>query len=346
MVRWIAVLLAFAALPAAAQTDHAAIAERALNQTILPGFERLAETTAALAAAADAACSGEGVIDTAPVKAAFDAAFDAWVGVEAFRFGPLEEGNAGFGLAFWPDTKGATPRTLQAMIAGQDPVVDDPAAFEDVSVAARGLFALDWLLFDPAAGEIAAGSYSCRLLEAITRDAAATAEAVLARWRDPWAGILTSAGAAENPVYLAPDESTRALYSALTDALQADIDLRLGRPMGTFDRPQPLRAEARRSGRSLRNVELSLEALRGFAATAFGPAIAAEDAAAVDGTFEAALAGVGRVGEPIEVAVATPQGRIRVESLQTVARHISTEVAEHIGPKIGVTSGFNALDGD
>ena len=66
---------------------------------------------------------------------------------------------------------------------------------------------------------------------------------------------MTSAGAADDPAYFAPEESSKALYSALTDALQADIDLRLGRPMGTFEQPQPRRAEAWRSGRSLRNVE-------------------------------------------------------------------------------------------
>ena len=242
-------------------------------RTILPGFERLAAATGALAEAAEAACAGEGPIEAGPVKAGFDDAFDAWIGVEAFRFGPAQEDNAGFALAFWPDTKGSTPRTLGAMIAAEDPVVDDPAAFAGLSVAARGFFALDWLLFDPAAGAIEAGSYRCRLLVAITRDMAATSERMLARWRDPWAGILTSAGAPGNPVYFAPEESSKALYAALTEALQADIDLRLGRPLGTFERPQPRRAEAWRSGRSLRNVNASLVALQELC----GPRVRAGD---------------------------------------------------------------------
>ena len=175
---------------------------------------------------------------------------------------------------------------------------------------------------------------------------ATTAAGLVAGWRDPWSGILTSAGAPANPVYLAPDESTRALYSALTDALQADIDLRLGRPMGTFEHPQPRRAEAWRSGRPLANVERSLRSLRAYTTAVFAPALPVADAAAVDANFDAALAAVGRVGEPIDVAVATTQGRIRVEALQTAVGHVQTEIAEHIGPVIGVTSGFNAMDGD
>lgn len=330
-----------------AATDHEAIAKQALEQSVLPGFERLVETTETLAKAAEDACAaGEGPIDAAPVRAAYDAAFDAWIGVEHLRFGPAEENNAAFSLAFWPDTKGSTPKSLRTMIASEDPVVKDPAAFAQVSIAARGFFALDWLMFDPEAGEIAAGGYRCDLLKAITRDAATTSAGMLARWHDPWGQILTSAGDPENPVYLAPEESTKALYSALNDQLQSDIDLRLGRPMGTFERSQPRRAEAWRSNRSLHNVEQSLISLRAYAATVFGPAIGPEEAAKVDSVFDAALAAVGRVGEPIDVAVAAIQGRVRVEALQTAVRHVQTEIAEHVGPAVGVTSGFNAMDGD
>lgn len=343
--RLLALLLALAA-PAAAQTDHATIAERALHQAILPGYERLVEATEALEAEATAACSGAGPI-AAPVEAAYHRAFEAWIGVEHFHFGPAEEDNARFALAFWPDTKGATPRTIEAMVAAEDPAVDHPAAFAEISVAARGLFALDYLMFDAEAEPVEAGSYRCRLLVAISRDMAETAARMLARWRDPWAGMLTSAGAAENPVYFAPEEASAALYSALTEALQADADLRLGRPLGTFERPQPRRAEAWRSGRSLTNVERSLTALRAYTATVFGPALPTRDAEAVDESFAAAFGAVERVrGEPIEVAVATPQGRVRVEALQSAIRRLQTEIAEHVGPRIGVTSGFNSMDGD
>ena len=199
MLRAALAALLLLAAPALAETDHAAIARRALEQSILPGFERLAHTTGVLAAEADAACSGAGPIETGPLVEAYNGAFDAWIAVEHLRFGPAQEDNAGFALAFWPDTKGSTPRTLEAMVAGEDPVVDDPAAFAGVSVAARGFFALDYLLFDPAAAPIEAGSYRCRLLMAITRDAAATAARMLARWRDPWAGILTTRRGAGEP---------------------------------------------------------------------------------------------------------------------------------------------------
>lgn len=326
--------------------DHAAVARRALDRQILPGFRSLADAAVRLAADAEAACApGSGADPDAAVRAAYDAAFDAWARIGFVRFGPAEENSTGFAVEFWPDTKGSTPRSLEALVAAEDPVVDDPAAFAQVSVAARGLMALDQLLFDPAAVAVEPGSYRCRLLVAITRDLADTTGQLVARWQDPWGGILTSAGDPANPVYLTPAESTKALYAALSDGLQMDIDLRLGRPLGTFDRPQPRRAEAWRSERSLPNLVASIEGMRAYATSVFGPAIG-EDAAPVDAAFDAALAAAGRVVAPIDVEVASPQGRIHVEALQTALRHVQSEVASHIGPTIGVTGGFNALDGD
>ncbi len=221
----------------AAAIDHAAVAARALEGHILPRFDALAAGTAALAEAAGGHCAG-GPED---VMAAYNTAFDAWMGVAHLRFGPLEEGDTGFSIAFWPDERGATPRALARLEADEDPVVDDPAGFAQLSVAVRGLFALDALL---AEGPPAPATYECRLVEAVAVDLAATAERARDRWRDPFAGYLATAGAADNPLYLTPEEGSRALFTALTSGLEVTADHRLGRPLGTFEKPQPRRAEA------------------------------------------------------------------------------------------------------
>lgn len=343
----LALFLALLALPAAAQEiDHAALARRALDEHIRPGYARLAEAARGLDAAARAACETPGPIDLAPVRAAYDATFDAWARIGHIRFGPGEENGTIFGIEFWPDTKGSTPRALAALIADENPAVDDPAAFAGQSVAARGLMAIDQLLFDPDATPPEGGTYTCRLLVAITTDLVATVDRMVARWDDPWAGILTTAGDAENPVYFTPDEATKALFSALNEGLQMDIDLRLGRPLGTWDKPQPRRAEAWRSGRSLPNVVASIEGMRAFVETVFAPAIGPDEARPVLNAFDAALAATGRVVAPIDVEVASPQGHIHVEAVQSALKKVQEEVASHVGPPLGVASGFNSMDGD
>ncbi|HBR37591.1 MAG TPA: peptidase M75, partial [Sulfitobacter pontiacus] len=55
-------------------------------------------------------------------------AFDAWIAVSHLRFGPSETDNRAFALAFWPDSRGATPKTLAGLITDADPVGRDPQA--------------------------------------------------------------------------------------------------------------------------------------------------------------------------------------------------------------------------
>jgi predicted lipoprotein len=93
-------------------------------------------------------------------------------------------------------------------------------------------------------------------------------------------------------------------------------------------------------------VNASLVALKDYTRRVFGPALPERELRSVTARFDAALAAVGRVGEPIDVAVATTQGRVRVEALQGSIRSLAGEVAEHVGPGIGVASGFNSMDGD
>lgn len=328
---------------AAAALDHAALAARVVRDHVLPGQERFAAEAAALAAAAEAGCASAGPVDLA---APYHVAFDAWMGVSHLRFGPAEEGDAVFAVAFWPDPRGATPKTLATLIAAEDPVVDDPKAFAGSSVAGRGLFALDALLFDPEAPKLEAGTYRCRLAVAVTRDLAATAARLRDRWRDPWAGLLETAGAEGHPLWFTPVEGTRAIYGALVEGLQATIDLRLGRPLGTFDAPQPRRAEAWRSGRSLRNVTSSLEALRALARVGFEPELAAEDVDLVESAFASALAATHRIDAPLPEAVAAPEARIRVEALRTEVVNVREVLATRVGGDLGLAAGFNAMDGD
>ena len=239
------------------------------------------------------------------------------------RFGPAEEDNAGFAIAFWPDTRGATPRDARGADRGRGPGRRRPGGVpRRLGRGARALRARLPALRPRRARRSRRAAIAAACSSAITADLAGDrGTAMLARWRDPWAGILTSAGAPGNPLYLAPEESTRALYSALADGLQADIDLRLGRPLGTFDRPQPRRAEAWRSGRSLRNVVASLAG----DASAAPRRLRAGDRRRTRRARSTRPSRLRwpprtRVGEPIDVAVATPQGRVRVEALQQRGR--------------------------
>ena len=158
---------------------------------------------------------------------------------------------------------------------------------------------------------------------------------------------MHAAGEAGSP-YEARKDAVRELYRAVSTGLQFTSEVRLGRPLGRFDRPRPKRAEARLSGRSLRHVRLNLIALSELAGILAqdhlerAPVLAPVLADALADALEAAS----KVDDPVFAAVADPAGRFRVELLQQRVETIRHLVQGQLGPALGVAAGFNALDGD
>lgn len=326
-------------LPAIASAQSAAdIVAQTVRDHILPGYTTLADTGEALAIAAEENCA-----PTDPgLRAAYGDAFDAWISVSHLRFGPSEANDRAFALAFWPDTRGLTPRSLRGLIADSDPVVNSAQDFADVSIAARGFYAMEFMLYDAQTQALGDADYRCQLVHVMAADIAALSRDLLADWQNGYSAAMQAHGA--NSPYRTQDEAVQEVFKALTYGLQFTADTRLGRPLGTFDAPHPKRAEAWRSGRPLRNVVLSLEALGDLA-----DILAQGDDAltqSLQGAFQAALAQARELDDPLFAGVADPQARLRVEALQQSIAKIRDVVQADLGPRLGVVSGFNAMDGD
>lgn len=326
MKPFVSIILALAATPVIAGIDDA------IDAHILPGYATFAHTTAALNDTA-ADCSAD------TLRPAWNEAFDAWMGVSHLRFGPVEQDGRSVIVAFWPDERGTTPRALAALINDNDPIIETPEGTAQISVAARGLFALEYLLYDSQFADT--GIYGCALVQALTLDLATVAAEVNNAWREAYATTLRTAGAPENATYLSDREAKQVLFTALLTGLEFTADQRLGRPMGTFERPRPTRAEAWRSERSQRNVVLSLQALSDLARHL-------SDGSAP--LTEAAMARATGLTEDLEdpafAGVAEPGRRLKVEVVQQAVRAARDAALTEIGPSLGVSAGFNSADGD
>ncbi|MEJ6393886.1 imelysin family protein [Gymnodinialimonas sp. 2305UL16-5] len=318
--------------------DYSAAIDAALDTHVLPGVEQLAETTADLAEAASADCTAT----SSDLRRAYGAAFDAWIHVGHLRFGPFEAENRAFALAFWPDGRGATPRSLAGLIDDEDLVARDVADYATVSIAARGFYAMEFLLYDDDLTARGDDAYRCQLVRVVAQDIAVTSAAIAADWSDTHADLMRNAG--QNDRYRSPEDAMRTLFGALTTGLEFNADVRLGRPLGTFERPRPTRAEARRSGRSLQNLTGSLLGLQElYRALATGAPGAGPE---IDAAFAAALDAADRLDDPTFASVADPSGRFRVEVLQQRIVELRQAILTDLGPDLGVTASFNALDGD
>lgn len=327
-------LTAVAALLALASPALADVPE-VISKHVLPGYAAFTKASAELATAAEADCAADNLKD------AWNATFDAWLGVAHLRMGPVEEQGRALAIAYWPDPKNIGGRQLDAMLAKADPALLTPQGMAQVSVAARGLFGMERLIYGE--GAKISDAYACDLRKALARDLASMAAATEAGWTGGYADLVLTAGAEGNTVFLTASEGRQALFTQLISGLELDADTRLGRPLGTFDKPRPERAEALASGRSLRNVTLSLTALRAMAeALVQGLGEIPQTEAA----FDRALDLAGKLDDPSFAGVADPSRRLKVEILQQAIQATRTAAESEIGTLLGVSAGFNSADGD
>lgn len=324
-------------MPAIANAQTAAI-DDIVDAHILPRFQTLTNTTAHLAATAQNDCA----VTSQSLQTAYTQAFDAWIDASHLRFGPSEVEDRAFALAFWPDSRGATPRALTALLRDQDPVIASPIDYAAVSIAARGFYAMEFLIYDDALGDMGNADDHCTLVQTIASDIAATSAAISEDWQADYAARLRSPDV--SGTYRTGEEVLQKLFKALTTGLQFTSETRLGRPLGTFDRPRPTRAEAWRSGRSTRHVERSLAALSDLALR-----LSSDDpelSERLETSFERAATLLAELDDPTFAGVADPKTRFKVEVIQQSIDSIRALVRNELGPSLGVAAGFNSLDGD
>ena len=319
----LALILSVLAAPALADFPET------VQDHILPGYAGFATATRTLADTAAQDCTAE------TVKPAFNAAYDAWLGVQHLRFGPVEQDGLGLSIAFWPDPKGSGAKAQMGLLTG-DAALLTPKRFAEQSVAARGLTGLERLLYPKSA----LPADPCALIRATAEDLARTADLLNAAWVSGYAQTVLTAGGAGNTTYLTRTEARQVLFTQIATALEFAKDQRLGRPLGSFDKPHPERAEATASGRSLRHVVLSLQALRGMVTTL------TPDAPRSLAAFDRAIALAKGLDDPVFAGVATPEGRLKVEVLQQAVSALIASVMAELAPELDVGIGFNAADGD
>lgn len=290
------------------------------------GYARFADATVALDKAAAADCAPDAL------RPAFHAAYDAWLAVGFFRIGPVDTDGRALALLFWPDPKGLGAKAQRGLMQG-DPAALSPDAFGQQSVAARGLAGLERLLHGGIDGD------TCPLIRATAHDLARMAAGVAAEWPG-YATRLKTAGAAANADFLTPAEAQQALFTQAVTGLEFVAEARIGRPLGTFDKPRPERAEGRASGRSVANIVATLQAIRGFV-LALHPDLP-RSTAALDKAILLATA----MDDPDLSGIADPQGWLKLEILQQSVRAAREALVAELAPALGVGLGFNAQDGD
>lgn len=347
-----ALLLAALAVPATAGPVPDDV-----GRAIADGFAR--PKAAAFAAAAggmrrglEALCAAPDAAVLAEAKTRFVGLVAAWGGLSVLRFGPLPAENRFERVFFWPDARGVIVRQVQALLAEGGEPAPDAAALAGKSVAVQGVPALEYVLYGAGAETLATaeGGRRCRYGLAVAGNVEKIAGAVQAEW---------AAGAAfhdafadprpQHELYRSPKEVAAEAVKAMTTTVQfvrnAELLPALGDDAGTA---RGKRAPLWRSDLTFALVRAQIDAVADLAAAS---GFAADEAARRPAEtlrldLDNAGAALGKVAKPAEAAFADAADRDRIRYAALALDTANKTLGGPLSAALGLTMGFNALDGD
>jgi hypothetical protein len=256
-------------------------------------------------------------------------------------------------FGYWPEARNATQRALDALLASHQPKDLTPETLAHDSVAGQGLTAIERLLFDSANSAAllraagAAGAWRTQVGLALAKNLNLIAHDVLRDWTAP-NGVRAAIAANKgwNNLFADGAEAAHLLLTDLVTAFKTMHDVKLLPVLGTTpESAKPKLAEAWRSGRSARDLKLNLMAAHDMAKP-FARSIPAADQAQLETVFTAAEAAAGAVPADMGEAAADPKRRPKVEAARVAIKAAQAAVAKILPTDLGITIGFNSLDGD
>jgi uncharacterized protein len=351
--------LLFVAVGPALAFDHAAVAKRALDQHILPGYTRFDGAAKGFARSAAALCATPSADALTATRDAARDALLAWGRIEHIRFGPITENQRLDRLFFYPDPRGFARKQIARLLRAHDEADIAPDKLAQASVAVQGFTAVDRVLWGKGSEALATSaaqpSFRCRYLASLADGIAQTASDTLAAWSGPFRQTWLTPGPG-NHLFLTPQETTLALVRAYVTELE----------IVRLQRLAPAIAEDDKSGRtelllstSGLGVPLLLADIEGISElltqTGFAdPQIATdEQETSAIGILDSIVTDLGfarRAGKnAMQIApdvFANAQAQAKLAPMAYSLKNAEVTGRAALGSLTGVALGFNSLDGD
>jgi predicted lipoprotein len=223
----------------------------------------------------------------------------------------------------------------------------------------QGLSAHERLLYDDGDEIARFGSeqqpaYSCQLLTAIAHNLDRMAADILREWTadKPSYREIVLGAVQGNRYFESSEEFSARMLNNLYTSLQVIVDQKLMLPLGVGPaEANPRRAESWRSRRSLRNIVLNLEAAEELYITGYSGVLKVNAQAAsldkeIQLAFTRALQAAQAVRQPMDDAQTLSEQRPALEHLLAAASELERLLSGPLPSGLGLSLGFNSLDGD
>jgi len=358
-------LIAAAVLSTACLETGAALAADAYTanvRQVIEGYIRPATSTFARQASAlpptiDALCTTATAQNKADFADGYREVVTAFGGISFLRFGPTIEAHRLDSLAFMPDARGITQRQIRRTFAKKDPSITDPNQLSGKSVALQGLTALQLIAFSKD-GEVVLGDpgenrdYICGYASAIAQNVARIAAEIATDWQDEngYSARLLNPGP-DNGQIRTSKEAIETIFNALVTGLIIVKDQELLPTLGTeIKKAKAHRLPFSRSGdgrayliAELQGIEAALRAAH------FEPDLDEEFRWIPDSIhfeFANGIANLESIDTPIRQSLKSENTYQKLGLLVITINSLRDTIALELAGALGLSGGFNALDGD
>ncbi len=363
---WLLVALATLAgcsPPAEDDTAQRAVIRDLANVVMRPWQSEVAAGAATVKTTIAAFCDAPTEANLNAAQAAWRAARAPWKHAEMLRFGPAEDLRIGSAIDFWP----VRPDTIElAITSAPEPITAEHIA--SLGTSSKGSPALEYLIFDPSAGNAAIllslggmdaeATQRCAYTRALGEAFANDAAALEAAWSPTGGGFVdqvANAGSGST-TFTSGQAAIGRVVNLLNASLQVTNENKLSGPLGlNTGSPDLLLVESRFSDHSLDDL---LENLHGVEEVYFGRhgdksgqgltvLVNARSSAidtAVKQALTEALSKVSAIPQPLRTSIAAhPDSIIAAHAaIRALRIRLSTDVAS----VLGVSILLNDSDGD
>jgi len=227
------------------------------DQVILPVFTQALNTANDFDDSVRAFCNQPSIDTLASMQNHWKAAMQAWSASTVFRFGPMIEDNIDLKISYQPIRKIQIRENIQSL----------PNDMASVSVSARGLASVEYLVFDrdSTREELLARFLEqparCAYLALMAHQLVTDFQTLTGAWMDTDSFYSQFTGQAARPSITRP-EALGELVGSINHFLASSLRNKLGRPAGLPDTvSSPYKAESWRSGNSIENLKAGLSTL-------------------------------------------------------------------------------------
>ncbi|BCJ91508.1 hypothetical protein IZ6_22430 [Terrihabitans soli] len=321
--------------------DYPAVALRVIEEFAEPRYAALLTRAQAQREAWTTFCAADPSEDNFnQLTLQFVEAVNAWSGVEILRYGPVSEDFRYERIAYWPERKNDVQRGLQKLLSEND--VLTPEGMRAKSVAVQGLSALERLLYDndnraSLLAKGAGGKRRCAAGLAIAGNLENIAKDIVGAWP----AVKEQMKVAGSTI---PREAVTRFATDLLTIYQVTGDLKLDAPMGkTPAESKPKSAQWWRSGLSSQTLALNLQSAADLSWIILGPGDEGTNVVAV---IETAQRLADNLPLPLSEMVTDQVQRRNIFLLRDAVRGARDLSGTYVPPALGITLGFNSLDGD